>query len=138
MIRDQLARRLGGLLLAVLAGCGGGESAGGGPTTPSASPTPAPNSGATITINSAGVATPSEVTISAGQGVTFVNQHNSNHEMQSDPHPLHTECPPLNAVGVLSPGQSRTSGAFPTARTCGFHDHGESTNTNLQGRIVIR
>ena len=78
------------------------------------------------------------MTIAVGQTVTFVNQHTSAHEMQSDPHPLHTECPPINLVGVLTPGQSRTSGAFPTARTCGYHDHGDSENPSMQGRIIVR
>jgi hypothetical protein len=138
------ARALGGLLIAALAGCGGGSGGGGTPTggtpnpTPAPSPTPAATSGATFTISSAGVLTPREATIAVGQAITIVNQHNSAHEMQSDPHPLHTDCPPLNLVGVLLPGQSRTSGAFPTARTCGFHDHGDSENANLQGRVIIR
>jgi hypothetical protein len=58
--------------------------------------------------------------------------------MESDPHPVHTDCPPINAVGLLSPGQSRTTGAFPTARTCGFHDHLQPSNNNLNGKIVIK
>jgi plastocyanin len=142
MARNQTARRWAGLLLAVLCGCGGGGGGAATPTTPGAPepPTTAPpaSSGATFTISSAGVVTPQEVTIAPGQSVTFVNQHNSAHEMSSDPHPLHSDCPPISLVGVLLPGQSRSSGTFPTARTCGFHDHGDSTNPNLAGRVVIR
>jgi plastocyanin len=138
-----VARCAGLLVLACLAACGGGGSSNPNGNTPPGStpPTttlPPATSGATFTISSAGVVTPKEVTISVGQSVTVVNNHTSSHEIQSDPHPLHTDCPPTNLVGVLVPGQSRSSGAFPTARTCGFHDHGDSENANLQGRIVIR
>ena len=45
------------------------------------------------------------------------------HEMFSDPHPEHTDCPEINQVGFLSPGQSRQTGNLNTVRTCGFHDH---------------
>jgi hypothetical protein len=69
--------------------------------------------------------------------VTFVNNHSRPHDMSSDPHPEHTDCPPLDQVGFLTPGQSRTSGNFNTVRTCGFHDHNEPSTTGLQGRITI-
>jgi len=60
------------------------------------------------------------------------------HEMQSDPHPEHTDCPEIGEVGPLSPGQTKQTGIFRIARTCGYHDHGQSENTALQGTIVIR
>jgi hypothetical protein len=44
----------------------------------------------------------------------------------------------MNEVGAVTPGQSRQTGPFPTARTCGYHDHGQPTNAALQGTIVIR
>jgi hypothetical protein len=44
----------------------------------------------------------------------------------------------MRDVGFLVPGQSKTSGNFTTARTCGFHDHELFTNTALQGTIVIQ
>jgi plastocyanin len=81
---------------------------------------------------------PRQVEIPVGGRVTFVNNDTSFHEMASDPHPIHTDCPPMNEVGALAPGRSGQTGAFPTARTCGFHDHGQSSNQALQGTIVIR
>ena len=36
----------------------------------------------------------------------FVNNDSRSHEMFSDPHPEHTDCPEINQVGFLSPGQS--------------------------------
>ena len=126
--------------LITAAACGGGGysngDGGGTPTTPSPSPTPAPGS-ATITITSSGVS-PRTVTISVGSSVTFVNNDTRAHDMASDPHPVHTECPAINAVGFLQPGQSRATGTLNTARTCGFHDHNRDTDTSLQGTIVIQ
>ena len=59
-------------------------------------------------------------------------------DMSSDPHPEHTDCPEMAAVGFLSPGQSRTSSNFNTARSCGFHDHNEPDTAGLKGRIIIQ
>ena len=119
--------------------CGGGGSS--TPTTPT-SPTPPPAGGnpatATITIGTDGRVSPSTVTIAVGGRVTFINNHNLTHDMSSDPHPEHTDCPPMSQVGFLSPGQQRTSGNFNTARTCGFHDHNRENDTGLQGRIIIQ
>ena len=92
---------------------------------------------ATITITSAGVVSPSTVTIRQGGRVTFVNNDTGSHDMASDPHPSHQDCPPMDQVGFLAAGQSRTSGNFNTVRTCGFHDHNLPGNTGLQGRITI-
>jgi hypothetical protein len=58
--------------------------------------------------------------------------------MSSNPHPEHTDCPAMMDVGFLVPMQSKTSGNFTTARTCGFHDHNRDSDTSLQGTIVIQ
>jgi hypothetical protein len=76
--------------------------------------------------------------VSPGTRVTFVNNDNRTHDMNSDPHPAHTDCPELNDVGFLSPGQSKQSGNLNTVRTCGFHDHNQNSVTALQGTITIR
>lgn len=118
-------------------GCGGGG--GDSPTSPTAPPGGGGSASdqATITISSSGAVSPATVTLRQGGRVTFVNSHSRNHDMASDPHPSHEDCPPLDQVGFLAPGQSRTSGNFNTVRTCGFHDHNEPSNTALQGRITI-
>jgi plastocyanin len=121
--------------LVALGACGGGGSPS-SPTNPgTGSPGPV---GATITIGANGAVSPAQVTISTGQSVTFVNNDSRLHDMTSDPHPTHTDCPQTNTVGVLSPGQSKTSNAYTSARTCGFHDHNTPEITALQGRIVIQ
>ncbi|MBM3808557.1 MAG: hypothetical protein FJW22_10225 [Acidimicrobiia bacterium] len=121
-------------------GGGGGSAAPTSPTatTPPTTPTTPPTDSATITIGTDGRATPSTVTITRGGRVTMVNNHNRPHDMASDPHPEHTACPELNQWGFLQPGQSRTSSNLNTARTCGFHDHGEPNNANLKGSVIIQ
>ena len=125
-------------LLFTAAACGGGgsSSGSGGGSTPTAPTTPAAGT-ATITITASGV-NPRTVTIPPGGRVTFVNSDTRVHDMASDPHPAHTDCPALNDVGFLQPNQSRTSGNLNTARTCRFHDHNRDTDTSLQGSVVIQ
>ena len=132
-----------GLATAVIVAVTAAACGGGGSSTPT-NPTPPPSGGggnpqtATITIGTDGRVSPSTVTIAVGGRVTFINNHNVPHDMQSDPHPEHTDCPPLAQIGFLTTGQQRTSGNFNIARTCGFHDHDRETNTGLQGRIIIQ
>ncbi len=117
--------------------CGGGYTSPANPSSPPSTTQPASPSAATVTITSAGVS-PQQVEIPVGGRVTFMNNDTASHEMYSNPHPVHTDCPPMNDVGPLSPGQSRQTGAFTVTRTCGYHDHGQPSNTALQGTIVIK
>lgn len=121
------------------AACGGGGSTP-APTAPSPAPptTGTPTDLATITIGTNGAISPTSVTVSRGGRVTIVNNHTRAHDMSSDPHPEHTDCPELNQIGFLSAGQQRTSGNLNTARTCRFHDHNEPDNAALKGAIVIQ
>jgi plastocyanin len=117
-----------------MSACGGSSS----PTAPSGGSNSPGTSGATITIGSNGAVSPSQVTISVGQSVTFINNDSRVHDMASNPHPNHTDCPSMNAAGNLSPGQTKLTNAFTTARTCGFHDHNNPEAGSLQGSIVIQ
>jgi plastocyanin len=104
---------------------GGGGGGGGG------------TAGTTITIGADGRVTPAELTVAVGSRVTFVNNHNVQHDMNSDPHPEHTTCPEIN-VGNLQPGQNRQTQNLTVARVCGFHDHNQPSNTALLGTIRIQ
>ncbi len=78
------------------------------------------------------------LTVPRGTRVTFINNDTRAHEMTSDPHPEHTDCPELNQVGRLEAGQQRESGNLNVARRCGFHDHINDQNRALQGSITIQ
>ncbi len=134
------ARNISRTVLAVgavmlLGACGGGSDS---PTSPSGGGGGTGGSGATITIGSNGAVSPAQVSINVGQSVTFVNNDTRLHDMTSNPHPSHTDCPPMNAVGSLAPGQTKLTNAFTAARSCGFHDHNLPQDTGLQGTITIR
>jgi plastocyanin len=118
-----------GITLALLvSGCGGGGTG--------ASPDPG-SAAATITITASGVV-PKSVTVGPGSQVLFVNNDSREHQMYSDPHPEHSDCPPFDQVGSLQPGQRRATGNLNVARTCGFHDHLRFEDTALRGSVIIR
>ena len=100
-------------------------------------PSPTPALDATITITSTG-ASPKNVVVSPGSQVLFVNNDSREHQMFSDPHPEHTDCPEFDQVGSLAPGQRRQTGNLNMSRTCGFHDHINFENQSLRGTVSIR
>lgn len=120
-----------GVVAFILAACGGGS----GSTSPS--PTMGGTSATSITIANNAVS-PRNVTVSRGSRVTFINNDSLVHDMESDPHPAHTDCPEINQVGFISPGQSRETGTLNTARTCGYHDHLADASMSMQGTITIQ
>ena len=136
-LRTAGTTAIGGLLTlaaaSMMTACGGSA---GSTTDPTASSSTS-STLVTITITSSGVS-PKTVTVSPGSQVLFVNHDSRNHEMASNPHPEHTDCPPFDQLGTLVPGQSRATGNLNTARTCGFHDHMNFADTSLQGTVTIR
>lgn len=127
-----MARRVLLICCLAAAGCGGGSSSPSTPSTPSAPANPN-----TITITASGVS-PKQLTVAPGSRVLFVNNDTRAHEMASDPHPDHQDCPPINSVGLLNPTQSRETTNLIDVRTCGFHDHQNPDNTSLKGQITVR
>ena len=125
------ARTAMGVLAVASLSCGGSDGSSNPPTNPTTNPY-------TVTISGSGIVSPKDLTVPPGSRVLFVNSHSRRHDMTSDPHPDHLDCPELNQVGVLNPGQSRESGNLVAARTCGFHDHDDPNNVNLRGSITIR
>jgi len=121
-------RLLPALVLALLVACGGS------PSTPSSG-----GGGTTITITAAGVS-PTQMTVPAGTRVLFVNNDSRPHNMTSDPHPDHMDCPDINNVGLLQPNQSHETGNLVAIRTCGFHDHDDPPpgGNKWTGRITTR
>jgi plastocyanin len=120
-----------GALIAFVVNCGGSS-----PSAPDNSGG-TPTSTTTITLTSSG-ASPAAITVPPGTRVLFINSDSRPHNVTSNPHPEHTDCPELNQVGALSAGQRRETGNLNTVRTCGYHDHDDPNNTRFQGRIVIQ
>ena len=132
MVDTRLWGRIAlGVLAAAGLSCGGGDGSSSPPTNPTTNPY-------TVTISGSGIVGPKELTVPPGSRVLFVNNHSRLHDMASDPHPEHDDCPALDQVGLLNPGQSRESGNLVTVRTCGYHDHDDPNNVNLRGSIIIR
>lgn len=127
-----MRRRLPLLLLflpLLLAACGGG--------TPAA-PTPPAGNTNQVVISPAGAVSPTEIVVAPGSRVLFVNNDSRRHMMMSDPHPDHTDCPAINTVGLLQPGEKRETSNLVVTRTCGFHDHENPGVSSLRGHVVIR
>jgi len=106
-------------------------------TTPTPTTCTASSTSTTITIQN-GAVCPQNITVPRGTRVTFVNQDSVRHEMDSDPHPEHTDCPEINQVGNVEPGQSKQTGNLNIARRCGFHDHGLPNAAALRGSITVQ
>jgi plastocyanin len=115
----------------VLSSCGGGS-----PSAPTVIPNPS-QAGITITMTSTGVS-PKQLQVSAGTRVVFINNDTRAREMTSDPHPEQDDCPEINNIGFINPGQTKETGNLNTVRTCGYHDHNDPDNTRFQGSIVIK
>lgn len=122
-----------GAMAILMAACGGSSGSTSSPTAPTG-PTTATT---TITISNNAVS-PQNITITRGSQATFINNDTRAHDMESDPHPEHTDCPAINDVGFLNPGQRRQTGNLNTVRTCGFHDHEQDSVRSLQGTITIQ
>ena len=127
------------VLWAIACGGGGGGNTGGG--NPGGNPG-GPSSGgsggvgATINISANGLdnSTPS---IALGERLRITNNGTRTRQMLSTPHGAHTDCPALNAIGALAPGQSGTSDPLTTARGCGFHDHMDPDNNSFRGQVLV-
>ena len=123
------------IILGVSVACGGnGDSS---PTSPTSPISTTPVDTTTITISSGGAVSPNNIRVAVGGRVTMINNDSRVHDMNSDPHPGHTDCPAIN-WGNIQPGQTVQSAVLTTARTCGYHDHNLPTSTSLQGVIQIQ
>ena len=122
------------VVVLVLAACGGSGGGPGDPNPPTATPAPAP--AFTVTITAAG-ASPRELRVPLGARVTFVNQDSRTHQMMSAPHPLHTDCPEINAVGTIDSGQTKATEILNVQKSCGFHDNMRDGDTTLRGQILV-
>ena len=141
-------------LVALMLGCGGGTptsssgsgnsggtggtgGTGGGGTGGGGTGGNPPVATTTITITSAGVS-PQRITVAPGTRVTFINNDSRSHEINSDPHPTHGECPAIDDVGFITAGQTKQTGNLTVSRTCGFHEHNLFPAPTFTGQIIVQ
>jgi len=85
-----------------------------------------------VTIKSSGFS-PQNLTIKAGETVTWINNDTVDHTVNSAVHPTHLLYPPLN-LGVIKPGDKKSL-TFPDAGTYKYHDH---LNPSLTGSVTVQ
>ena len=76
---------------------------------------------------------PAMTTIKSGDSVTFENKTGEGIQIDSNPHPVHTDDTDLN-VGPIAPGQSKTV-TLTKKGTFGFHNH---LDPGDQAKITIQ
>ncbi|MEX0616380.1 MAG: cupredoxin domain-containing protein [Candidatus Woykebacteria bacterium] len=86
---------------------------------------------ATITFSDSGFS-PANTTVKAGSKVTFVNNSSKEVQPASDPHPIHTANPELNA-GSIAAGSSKTVTLTKTG-SWGYHNH---LSSGQRGTIMV-
>jgi plastocyanin len=106
------------------------------PAAPGSMSAPGPQ-GAEISITASGL-TPGSVAVTTGQSVRFVNMDSVAHEIVSTPVPTYDDCPSINRVGRLEPGQAAETGALTTGRSCGFLDLLQTGDPRWQGAITVQ
>jgi hypothetical protein len=89
-----------------------------------------------IVYTTAGVV-PNALTVDGGQAISIFNNDLVPHRFSSNPHPVHDDCPEINAA-ALNPGESATVTVGPGPKTCGFHDHFDPFNSALQGTLTVQ
>lgn len=76
---------------------------------------------------------PKNITIQAGEKVSWVNNDTASHQVYSAVHPTHLLYPPLNTVGLLKAGESKSL-IFKDPGTYKYHDH---LNPSLTGQVTV-
>jgi plastocyanin len=115
--------------------------------TPEASPSPSPTptaaaqtspstsaSPASLTmVYTASGFSPQTITLTSGKTLTFKNDTSETIQVDSNPHPQHTDNPELNA-GTIMPGESKTV-TLTKAGTWKIHNHLDSTD---QATVIVQ
>jgi len=83
---------------------------------------------------------PREITIGVGETVSFMNHEHVPYTVTGGPGPSgpsQSACPEINAVGLLGPGDIRSTAPFSIAKTCDYHvPNGQAVL--FSGRIIVR
>ena len=82
---------------------------------------------------------PKDSVLAVGGHATFENLDDRLHSVASNPLTTHADCPPINDVGALVPGQSKSTGTLTEAKISGYHDpSSEGSGQILMGTITVR
>ena len=101
-------------------------------TATNTSETQTPQSASAITYANSSF-TPSSLTVKSGDSVSIKNNSDDAIQVQSNPHPVHTDNDELN-VGVIQAGKTATFTLTKTG-TFGYHNHLNSSET---GTITVQ
>lgn len=129
----RVRRGVGVVWVGLLLACGGGSGDGGG-----GEPTPTPRPSPTVvevTLSGSGLA-PATVVVAPGGQLTLINADDRPHQMASNPHPAHTDCPSLNARSLVA-GERVTVTVPSEARVCGMHDHLNPDDTRYRLTVTV-
>jgi plastocyanin len=116
-------------ILLLLTSCGGASGPATGPDSASSEPI--------VRVTARGFEPPN-VIVAVGGRVRFENADDRPHSIRSNPIDTHADCPPINEVGLVSPGQAKVTGRLPESRTCNYHDELSEVSQLLTGSITIR
>jgi plastocyanin len=109
--------------------CGGGNAPTTGPESARSEPI--------VNITARGFEPPN-VVVAIGGRVRFQNFDDRPHSIASNPIDTHADCPAINDVGLLVPGQIKATAPFREPRTCAYHDELSEATQLLTGSITIR
>lgn len=93
---------------------------------------PGQSSASTITFDGT-MFSPASITVKSGSTITIKNTSSQDLQMDSNPHPVHTDDTDLN-VGLVSAGHAQSFTVTKTG-TFGYHDH---LDPSIQGKITIQ
>ena len=80
---------------------------------------------------------PREITAGLGETVSFMNHESVPYTVAGGAGPAQTACSELNAIGVLRPGEVRSTEPFSAPKICDYHvPNGQAVL--FTGRIIIR
>ena len=79
---------------------------------------------------------PEQLTVAVGERVAFMNHDRTAYTIVEGQQAVRSDCPEIN-IGVLAGGDTRTTEAFTTAKTCTFQASSGGP-VLLTGQIIVR
>jgi len=80
---------------------------------------------------------PQVLHVDAPVTVTFTDTDRVAHKLEAAPELAYGDCPEMNGLGTLQPGQQRTVTLDQHGFICAYHDAARPTDMAFQGIIVL-